>query len=213
LLLKATEKKLAQKHLPEVKETRKVLALVDTVINHTHDLAHCFSSMDLQGDDLCFLIKKLSTSVKQTFPVVCRFQAVGVIPVLPAEMTAQLYKIVQESISNAIKHAKAKKVLVSLARQRGKLILQVKNDGVPFPIERAPSRRMGLRIMNYRAQTLGGTFDIRPNGRSGALVTCSIPFVNGHKSPAKKNGLAPIARRTEITPDLVAETNPGSRWS
>jgi len=205
LLLKATEKKLAQKHSPEVKDTRKVLALVDTVINHTHDLAHCFSSMDLQGDDLCSLIKKLVGSVQQTFPVACRFRTAGPIPTVSGEVTSQLYKIAQESISNAIKHGKAKKIFVSLARQRGKLILRVKNDGVPFPIERGPTRRMGLRIMNYRAQTLGGTFDIRPNsGRAaGALVTCTVPIINGTKPHAKGNGTQSALQHDLKKPDLA----------
>jgi signal transduction histidine kinase len=40
---------------------------------------------------------------------------------------------------------------------------------------------MGLRIMNYRARMIGGTLDIRPNGKAGTIVTCSLPYANGHK--------------------------------
>src|SRR5205085_10937177 len=125
---------------------RKVQSLIDQVINHTHDLAHCFSSMDVQGEDLCALMKKLTTNVKQTFHVACSFRATGTVPALPPEVTRELYKIAQESISNAIKHGKAKKMSISLARQPGNLTLLIKNDGVPFPVDRAPSQRMGLRI-------------------------------------------------------------------
>jgi hypothetical protein len=38
---------------------------------------------------------------------------------------------------------------------------------------------MGLRIMNYRANTIGATFDIKPNHKNGTIVTCALPVKNG----------------------------------
>src|SRR5882724_8944619 len=182
LLLKALETNLTHKRLPEADETRKVQTLIHQVINHTHNLAHCFSSLESQGEDLAQLFGQLATNVRKTFHIACRFRAIGQIPLLPADTTLQLYKIAQESVSNSIKHGKATRVSVLLARHVDELVLRIKNDGVPFPLDREPSNRLGLRIMNYRAHLIGGTLEIRPNGNSGTLVSCALRCLNGQKN-------------------------------
>lgn len=181
LLLKALETNLSHKQMPEAVTTAEVQKLINDVVNHTHNLAHCFSSLDSGETDLCALLKKLVTTVRHTFAIGCRFRAVGQLPEVPAEIAVQLYKIGQESVSNAIKHGKASVVFISLAHQQGQILLRVKNDGVPFPDDWEANRRMGLRIMNYRAKTLGGVLDIRANGNSGTIVTCAIPLVNVYR--------------------------------
>jgi signal transduction histidine kinase len=159
-----------------------VQSLIHQVINHTHNLAHCFSSLESEGEDLAELFGQLTTTVRKTFQIAARFRALGEIPMLPADTTLQLYKIAQESVSNAIKHGKAKQVSVLLVRRGDELVLRIKNDGVPFPVERGPSNRLGLRIMNYRAHLIGGTLEIQPNGSVGTLVSCSLRCINGQKN-------------------------------
>jgi signal transduction histidine kinase len=199
LLLKALETNLTHKRLPEADETRKVQSLIHQVINHTHNLAHCFSSLESEGEDLAELFGQLTGNVRKTFRISARFRALGDIPSLPADTTLQLYKIAQESVSNAIKHGKAKQVSVLLARRGDELILRIKNDGVPFPVERGPSNRLGLRIMNYRAHLIGGTLEIGPNGNSGTLVSCTLRCVNGQKNPrVKLNSIQSRQTRSQI---------------
>jgi hypothetical protein len=67
-------------------------------------------------------------------------------------------------------------------------VLQIRNDGVPFPVDREPSKRMGLRIMNFRARTIGGTLDIRANGNSGTIVTCTVPHLSSSNGNGSGNG-------------------------
>jgi len=181
LLIKALETNLANKKSPEATETRKVQELLDQVINHTHDLAHCFSSLDSNGADLGLMLKKLAATVRKTFPLTCRLQVPNSLPQLSQELNLQLYKIAQESITNAIKHGKARHLWVSLLHKNEQVILQIKNDGTPFPVDCEPTNRLGLKIMNYRARTLGGSLEIRANGDSGSVLTCAVPCVNGHK--------------------------------
>src|SRR6266436_1601078 len=200
LLLKALETNLTHKRLPEADETRKVQSLIHQVINHTHNLAHCFSSLESEGGDLAELFRQLTANARKTFHVAARFRALGQIPSLPADTTLQLYKIAQESVSNSIKHGKAKNVSVLLARRGEDLILRIKNDGVPFPVDRGPSNRLGLRIMNYRAHLIGGILEIRPNGNSGTLVSCSLRCINGQKNPRVKiNSIQARQAHSEIS--------------
>jgi PAS domain S-box-containing protein len=201
LLLKALETNLTHKRLPEADETRKVQSLIHQVINHTHNLAHCFSSLESEGEDLVELFGQLTANVRKTFHIACRFRAVGDIPSLPADTTLQLYKIAQESVSNSIKHGKATHVSVLLARRGDELILRIKNDGVPFPVERGPSNRLGLRIMNYRAHLIGGALEICPNGNCGTLVSCILRYVNGQRT--SRTRFNPVQSRQ--APSVITE--------
>src|ERR1051326_3971571 len=159
LLLKAMESAPARNGKPaRVQEAR---TLLEQIINHTHNLAHCFSSLDENGADLSSLFKKLTQTVKKTFQISCRLRLQSALPPLPEEVTIQLYKIALESVSNAIRHAKATVVSISITHENGRLVMQIKNDGVPFPLYEEPGNRLGMRIMNYRAHTIDAELDIR----------------------------------------------------
>jgi len=187
LLLKALETNLKHKNAAEAEQIRDVQSLLSQVISHTHNLAHCFSGLDAQEVDLEGQLDNLVATVRKTFPISCRYRPLGDIPNLIAESTLQLYKIAQESISNAIKHGKANRVTVILARKNGEIILRIKNDGVPYQVEREPSNRLGMRIMNYRAHLIGGELSIEPNGNCGTIVTCKVPCI----SPKARNQARP----------------------
>jgi len=186
LLLKALETNLAHKGLPEAAETKNAQHVLHQVINHTHNLARCFSSLEVDGEDICLQFRKMAANVRKTFEIACSFRMLGEAPTLSGEATSQLYKIAQESISNAIKHGKASRVSVLLARRGAELILRIKNDGVPFQTERDSGNRLGLRIMNYRAHLIGGELNIRAVGNSGTLVSCVLPYLNGTAVSAVK---------------------------
>jgi two-component system, LuxR family, sensor kinase FixL len=79
-------------------------------------------------------------------------------------------------VTNAIKHAKAKRVGIRLSNGSGKMVLMVLNDGQPFPTLTKPSTGMGLRIMKYRADLIGASLEIVSEGPPGTRVICSVPL-------------------------------------
>jgi PAS domain S-box-containing protein len=191
LLLKALETNLAHKHAREASETRKIQQLVHQVINHTHNLAHCFSALDINGADVSHQLKTLAENVSKTFQISCSFRATGSVPEVPSETAQQLCKIAEESISNAIKHGKASRVTILLVPREKDIVLRIKNDGVPFPEQAEPSNRLGLRIMNYRAHLIGGALEICANRNSGTLVMCTVPLPTRRAARADKQPVVP----------------------
>jgi signal transduction histidine kinase len=181
LMIKGIEHKLAIDRHPSVEDTRKVHTLIEEIITHTHNLAHQFSALNARGDDLASVLKELADNVRKMFDISCGFTVRGEIPPLPEDATMQLYKISQEAVSNSIKHGKAQHVSISLARLEDELVLTVKNDGLPFSQPAGSKNRMGLRIMNYRANTIGATLEIKPVGKKGTVVACVLPIKNGTK--------------------------------
>jgi signal transduction histidine kinase len=181
LMTKGIEHKLAIDRHPCVAETRKVHGLIEEIITHTHNLAQQFSALNVRGDDLSSVLRELADNVRKMFDISCEFTVRGEIPALPEDATMQLYKISQEAVSNSIKHGKARYVAISLTRLQDELVLTVKNDGLPFSQPAASKTRMGLRIMNYRANTIGATLEIKPVGKKGTVVACVLPIKNGAK--------------------------------
>jgi signal transduction histidine kinase len=176
LLAQALEQRLNREHHTGADDAHRVAELIEEVIHHTHNLARHFSALDLRGDDLATVLKGLASNVDKMFGLPCTLAIKGEMPPLPANATMQFYKIAQEAISNAIKHGKATRVWLSASRTHDKLILSVRNDGVPFSLPEGKKGRMGLRIMNYRANTIGASFEIAPHQKSGTVCTCTLPL-------------------------------------
>jgi signal transduction histidine kinase len=186
-MMKGLERRLACESHPCVEDAGKIHALMHDVIQHTHNLARQFSSLDVKGDDLATVLKGLAASVEKLFAIVCDFSVKGNPPRLPHNSTVQLYKIAQEAVSNAIKHGKATEVAIGLSCEDDQLIMTIKNDGTPFSPPPDNSTRMGLRIMRYRANTIGAELEIKASGKSGTLATCWLPtkktISNGQPHP------------------------------
>jgi signal transduction histidine kinase len=178
LLARALEQRLAREGHKEVEEVRRVCELIEQSVHHTHNLAHHFSSIDATGGDLAEVMNGLAATVEKMFGIPCVCTIKGEIPPLPEDAGAQFYKIAQEAVSNGIKHGKASCVWISITCNAQKLVVTIKNDGIPFSPPLNPKARMGLRTMNYRANTIGATFEIKPNQKNGTIVTCVLPIKN-----------------------------------
>jgi PAS domain S-box-containing protein len=176
LMTKGLELKLAKFDAQEAQEAARIYGLLQQAMNHASDVAHDLAALDLKENDLPAALDRLAAQAGELFDISCRFKAQGRVPPLDQNTVTQLYKIAQEAVTNAIKHGKARRVLLSLAGQPGQVVLAIQNDGVPFPDLQSHSQTgMGLRIMHYRANLIGASLDIRAAGHRGTLLTCSVP--------------------------------------
>jgi signal transduction histidine kinase len=185
LMAKGIEQRLTTERHPCAPDAQRLQSLVEEIVDHTHNLARQFASLDVHGDKLPNVLKELAANVQRMFSVSCAFSLKGHVPTLPQNTTIQLYKICQEAVSNSIKHGKATQVSITLAASHNALNLTIKNDGTPFS-RPPPGSRMGLRIMNYRANTIGATVNIEPLKKKGTVVTCVLPLVDNGR-PARRH--------------------------
>jgi signal transduction histidine kinase len=176
LMTKGLELKLAKRRARETADAARIHKLVQQALTHARDLAHDLATLDLTGDDLPAAFDGLAKHAAELFRISCEFKAAGTLPMLESNIASQLYKIAQEAITNAIKHAKATRVGISLANGSAAVILTVHNNGLPFPNLTGSSTGMGLRIMNYRANLIGATLEIESAGARGTRVICTVPL-------------------------------------
>jgi signal transduction histidine kinase len=91
------------------------------------------------------------------------------------EVREAVYRIVQEALTNTLKHAGAANVRISLGPAAGCLRAEVSDDGVGFDPERDYAGHLGLHSMRERAHNLGGEVRIESSPGSGARVVAEIP--------------------------------------
>jgi len=107
-------------------------------------------------------------------------QIEGVWRALPAGLELSAYRIVQEALTNVIKHAGAARATVRLRYEAQGLSIEVSDDGDGEPLD-APNTRgrgHGLVGMRERASIVGGTLDAAPDPHGGFAVRSYLPFVS-----------------------------------
>jgi two-component system, LuxR family, sensor kinase FixL len=94
---------------------------------------------------------------------------------LDPSVALHIYRIAEEAVGNAVRHAKANKVTIEMHPTAGcKIALTVTDDGVGF--RRVAAEGMGLQNMRYRARVIRGTLKIASAPKRGTVVTCILPI-------------------------------------
>jgi signal transduction histidine kinase len=96
------------------------------------------------------------------------------LPVSPP-VAAQLYRIAQEATRNAVEHGAAREVLIQLTFDDQSMLLTIQDDGEGFDAK-TNGHGMGLRIMRYRAQSIGGSCEVHTGASTGTTVCCRVPL-------------------------------------
>jgi signal transduction histidine kinase len=104
--------------------------------------------------------------------------------VLPAEMSVELLRVLQEALTNARRHSRATSVEVSLRTEGDAVLAGVIDDGRGF--DHAPARTgVGLSAMRERAEALGGNIEVESRPGEGTKVTVRVPLRDGTRAPRR----------------------------
>jgi signal transduction histidine kinase len=104
---------------------------------------------------------------------------------LPDQAELDAYRIAQEAVRNALQHASAAGIAVSLARTPGGLRLEVVDDGAGFDRTAIDPRRLGIVGMGERAAALGGELEVKTAVGEGTRIRLTIPagFLDAEPAP------------------------------
>jgi len=157
------------------------VGLVDEMIGHVRAMA-----LDLRPPllDELGLVPALrgyaeGQSVRTGVPIAVEANADA--EALRPETAIAAFRIVQESVHNALRHAAAKELTVSVRRDDGRLLLSVRDDGRGFDVAEAlrraaSGRHLGLAGMRERLEALGGKLEIESSPGHGAEIRASMPL-------------------------------------
>ena len=174
LISRSLTNRLEQEGSRYVEDMQEVTELIIEADRNARTIARGLVPVELDVNGLEHALKTLVTDVEKLFGSRCTFHQSGIVPVLETSIMTNLYRIAQESVSNAIKHGKADHVRVELQTESSRLTLSVIDDGVGLPKDLPRDQGMGIPIMKYRARVIGATLEIIDNERVGTTVTCSL---------------------------------------
>ena len=173
-LSKALERNLASQSRPEAAEAAEIGKLVLEALSQTRHLARGLFPVEVESSGLVPALRELTTNVEERCQVACCLECADHLAVNDPTLSMHLFRLVQEAINNAVKHGQARRVVVALQATNGRAVLSIADDGLGFPTDGSKSKGLGLRIMNFRAQKIGGTLDILPGENGGTVVSCSF---------------------------------------
>jgi signal transduction histidine kinase len=96
---------------------------------------------------------------------------------LPSELQMVVFPVVQELLLNACRHSKGKNVLVGLARDDGRVCIQVQDWGVGFDLEMVQRHEHGLKAVRQLVQWRGGTVNVDSRPGAGTCIVVEIPLL------------------------------------
>jgi PAS domain S-box-containing protein len=179
LAAKAVEHRLTQAGVKEARSLAEVVGMVEEANRRSRTIALVLHPVELERSGLMPALNELARQTQEQLGVVCSLQCTAEFGTPTGAKTVHVFRVVQEAISNAVRHGKAKHVAI-LAGVSGELAeVSVNDDGVGIPVEWPAERTgMGIHLMTYRAQMLGGTLEVVRRPAGGTSVRLMFPLVN-----------------------------------
>ncbi len=177
--------KLCQEAVPdELSTAHDRLAKASSVVRHTIEQSHRLIT-DLRPTvlDDYGLVPALEEEVSQRLTplgIEATLDTVGDIERLPSDVATAAFRIVQEAITNIIRHANARWVRIQLRQRAGELTVTIEDDGIGLPEGRVPSYNgrsaLGILGMQERARALGGYLEVCSRTPRGTRVFLWLPL-------------------------------------
>lgn len=180
------EEKLAALNLSEASDAKKVVEIVEDGINLSRRLAKGLYPVEMEADGLMLALEEFAATSSELFKVACRFECDSPVLFHDPATAGHLYRIAQEAVGNAIKHGKARNILIRLDASEEATVLSVKDDGVGLPEPLSKNRGIGLRIMAHRTAMIGGKFNVCRAENGGTLVTCELDAKTNTKNSRRE---------------------------
>lgn len=144
----------------------RIEAMLGDAISQTRLLARGLFPVELEDNGLRAALAQLAANTRNFMQLSCTLSCSEPVDVQDHTVAIHLYRIAQEAVNNAAKHAHCRHVEIALRWHDSMLVLRVTDDGGGGPLRKA-STGMGLGIMRYRAKLIGADIQLGPVAAGG----------------------------------------------
>jgi len=150
--------------------------LLSKAITDLRDLSKSLNSEKITDIGLVEAIAHELNIIKKAVHLDTRLECTTTDVRLTPEQTIVVFRIMQESFNNILKHAKATILCVKIDAENDTLCIAIKDNGIGFEIEKLNSHEtgIGLKSMKQRAELIGGNLDINSRPQEGTVIKLSI---------------------------------------
>lgn len=159
---------------PQVKLAGEIQKRLSAATLEARNLARGIYPVSMETEGLSMALRELVMTTKTLHHASIGFESDEDIVVKNSEVAMHLYRITQEALSNAMRHANATRVDVRLMREDRQVTISVADDGRGSAIQARPDG-MGWRTMRYRAKLIGAEIKVESKPAGGTTIRCSLP--------------------------------------
>jgi signal transduction histidine kinase len=158
-------------------QLERVRDLAREALGELRSLIFGLRPAELARDGLEGVLRKEATMLQRVHGVKVRVDAEGELAGIEPACAAEILRIVEEALHNAVRHAEAHTVTVHINGAHQTLKIEVSDDGIGFdPTDpELRSHHLGLTSMEERARELGGTLTLQAQPGSGTVVSLEVP--------------------------------------
>lgn len=177
LALKARvlQEKLAGRSDGEAEDAAEIVRLAHQAATQTRLMARGLFPVELETKGLAAALAELARSTQKLHRIACTLRIGKTFRPPGKAAEKHLYRIVQEAVTNAVKHSRCRRVAIAIGRRNGWCTLAVRDDGAGLDATTPSADGMGLRIIRYRARSIGGQFHIQPARGGGTVIKVRFP--------------------------------------
>jgi len=162
------------------KECEDAVEYTDQVIENVRRLSRDLSPTILEDFGLSAAIRSLTANFGKRHGITVTLDLPDLDSFIPRRSCTLAYRIVQEALTNAAKHAHARTISLTAAEEKGMICLFIADDGVGFDTDEAAARGpgekgLGLATMKAHAELLGGSLSICSEAGKGCRIALSLP--------------------------------------
>lgn len=176
-VLRSAKKKIGEKQNKQIKELDELSRIIKDAAIFCRQLSKGLPTENIEHDGLLHAVDQLSNDLREVYGINCTLATGGNIEIKDNFVASQLYRIIQESVTNAIRHGEAKNISIYLSSEIQRLSLKILDDGKGISNTRA-GKGMGINIMKYRADLIGAQFSAENNPDGGFLVSVTISDIS-----------------------------------
>lgn len=157
---------------------RRIRDLVGQALTDTRRISHGLSPAAVKNRGLPGGLQLIADMVSQSRHCTASCEIDDSVVIQDETIVTQLFRIAQEAVSNAQRHGKASQIQLTLSRINANMAaLTIEDNGTGLSNRKKfrPSDGIGLRVMKYRAELIGGEFLIQTLPQSGVRITCRFP--------------------------------------
>lgn len=181
LLLSALARSAREGERLEVRELEQAEEVVQRALQSCRNIAHGLSSVTESQGGLILGLRDLVARLRTASGPSLDFEAIEMAPLgLSAGACDHLFRIAQEALANALRHAHANSITVRLDVEPASVRLKICDDGDGLPTTQLSASGLGLRTMRYRASLLGAKFQITRLDHAGTCIVCECPVRSAH---------------------------------
>jgi two-component system CheB/CheR fusion protein len=176
MIVETLRQGLKRQRLPEAAMAGEILEQLQEAMRETRAIARGLIPIPVTEQGLSDALGKLAEDTQAATGISCRFTegASDSAAVKDRAVAMQLYRIAQEMVHNAVRHAQARHITIRLSKADHRIELSVRDDGKGFQPDsgEGEGEGYGLRIMRYRAAMIGCEFKVDSAPGKGTVVRC-----------------------------------------